>query len=178
MAPAAGDDRRSGARGAAGHGGRAARSGRRRPVRRPGGARGPAQGGRADPARASPRAPLPERGTLVRLQDAGAQEALLALGATAATDLPNGGYRLAVGRPGGRDTVALAGVGEEGLFHAAQTLRQLLAAGRGKVPGSWCGTGRPLRCAGSPRASTDSRGPGNNASPRWTSWAAPSRTGC
>ncbi|MFI1281459.1 beta-N-acetylglucosaminidase domain-containing protein [Streptomyces sp. NPDC020858] len=83
----------------------------------------------------APGAPLPKRGTLVRLQDAGAQEALLALGATAATDLPNGGYRLAVGRPGGRDTVALAGVGEEGLFHAAQTLRQLLSAGGGKVPG-------------------------------------------
>ncbi|MBZ9595916.1 beta-N-acetylglucosaminidase domain-containing protein [Streptomyces erythrochromogenes] len=83
----------------------------------------------------APGEPLPERGTLVRLQDAGAQEALLAMGATAATDLPAGGYRLAVGRPGGRDTVALAGVGGEGLFHAAQTLRQLLAAGRGKVPG-------------------------------------------
>ncbi|THA77236.1 beta-N-acetylglucosaminidase domain-containing protein [Streptomyces sp. A0592] len=82
-----------------------------------------------------PGEPLPGRGTVVRLQDAGAQEALLALGATAATDLPNGGYRLAVGRPAGRDTVALAGVGEEGLFHAAQTLRQLLAAGGGKVPG-------------------------------------------
>ncbi|MEV6675415.1 beta-N-acetylglucosaminidase domain-containing protein [Streptomyces erythrochromogenes] len=82
-----------------------------------------------------PGEPLPERGTVVRLQDAGAQEALLALGATAATDLPNGGYRLAVGRPGGRDTVALAGVGEEGLFHAAQTLRQLLASTSGKVPG-------------------------------------------
>ncbi|MFE7182466.1 beta-N-acetylglucosaminidase domain-containing protein [Streptomyces erythrochromogenes] len=82
-----------------------------------------------------PGEPLPARGTVVRLQDAGAQEALLALGATAATDLPNGGYRLAVGRPGGRDTVALAGVGEEGLFHAAQTLRQLLASTSGKVPG-------------------------------------------
>ncbi|MFG2338995.1 beta-N-acetylglucosaminidase domain-containing protein [Streptomyces yangpuensis] len=83
----------------------------------------------------APGEPLPERGTLVRLQDVGAQEALLAMGATAATDLPGGGYRLAVGRPGGRDTVALAGVGAEGLFHAAQTLRQLLAAGGGKVPG-------------------------------------------
>ncbi|MEV7583115.1 beta-N-acetylglucosaminidase domain-containing protein [Streptomyces erythrochromogenes] len=82
-----------------------------------------------------PGEPLPARGTVVRLQDAGAQEALLALGATAATDLPNGGYRLAVGKPGGRDTVALAGVGEEGLFHAAQTLRQLLASTSGKVPG-------------------------------------------
>ncbi|MFJ3860012.1 beta-N-acetylglucosaminidase domain-containing protein [Streptomyces sp. NPDC090085] len=84
----------------------------------------------------APGAPLPARGTVVRLQDNGAQEALLALGATAAGDLPDGGYRLAVGRPaGGRETVALAGVGDSGLFHAAQTLRQLLAAGRGKVPG-------------------------------------------
>ncbi|MGW7450691.1 beta-N-acetylglucosaminidase domain-containing protein [Streptomyces sp. NPDC054787] len=83
----------------------------------------------------APEAPLPARGTVVRLQDAGAQEALRALGAAPAGDLPDGGYRLAVGRPGGRDTVALSGVGEAGLFHAAQTLRQLLAAGGGKVPG-------------------------------------------
>lgn len=40
-----------------------------------------------------------------------------------------------MGKPGGRDTIALAGVGEDGLFHAAQTLRQLLAAGGGKAPG-------------------------------------------
>lgn len=83
----------------------------------------------------APGAPLPERGTVVRLQDAGAEEALRALGAAAAGDLPEGGYRLAVGRPGGRDTVALAGVGQGGLFHAAQTLRQLIASGGGKVPG-------------------------------------------
>ncbi|MFF4431976.1 beta-N-acetylglucosaminidase domain-containing protein [Streptomyces sp. NPDC001513] len=83
----------------------------------------------------APGTPVPERGTVIRLDDAAAEQALRALGATAATDLPAGGYRLAVGRPGGRDTVALAGVGEEGLFHAAQTLRQLLAAGGGKVPG-------------------------------------------
>ncbi len=50
-------------------------------------------------------APLPERGTVVRLQGPGAEEALRALGATAA------------------------------LFHGAQTLRQLLAAGGAKVPG-------------------------------------------
>ncbi|WP_405830145.1 beta-N-acetylglucosaminidase domain-containing protein [Streptomyces sp. NBC_00105] len=83
----------------------------------------------------APGAPVPERGTLIRLDDAGAEQALRALGAAAAKDLPAGGYRLAVGRPGGRDTVALAGVGDAGLFHAAQTLRQLLEAGRGKVPG-------------------------------------------
>ncbi|MEU3775101.1 beta-N-acetylglucosaminidase domain-containing protein [Streptomyces sp. NPDC032472] len=83
----------------------------------------------------APGAPLPEHGTVVRLQGPGAEEALRALGATAAGDLPHGGYRLAVGKAAGRDTVALAGTGEDGLFHGAQTLRQLLAAGAGKVPG-------------------------------------------
>ncbi|MEV7522488.1 beta-N-acetylglucosaminidase domain-containing protein [Streptomyces sp. NPDC091371] len=83
----------------------------------------------------APGAPLPARGTVVRLQGPDAHEALRALGAAEAGDLPDGGYRLAVGRSGGRDTVALAGVGEDGLFHAAQTLRQLLAAGGGKAPG-------------------------------------------
>ncbi|MGW5850436.1 beta-N-acetylglucosaminidase domain-containing protein [Streptomyces sp. NPDC055254] len=83
----------------------------------------------------APGEPLPRTGTVVRLQGPDAEEALRALGAAAATDLPDGGYRLAVGRPGGRDTVALAGVGGSGLFHAAQTLRQLLAGGGGKVPG-------------------------------------------
>ncbi|MEU5805641.1 beta-N-acetylglucosaminidase domain-containing protein [Streptomyces sp. NPDC047718] len=82
-----------------------------------------------------PGAPMPERGTVVRLDGPGAEEALRALGAAEAGDLPRGGYRLAVGKAGGRDTVALAGVGEDGLFHGAQTLRQLLAAGKGKVPG-------------------------------------------
>ncbi|MYV94065.1 beta-N-acetylglucosaminidase domain-containing protein, partial [Streptomyces sp. SID1034] len=51
------------------------------------------------------------------------------------------------GRVGGRDTVALDGVGEDGLFHAAQTLRQLVgedARGRRRIPGiavrDWPGT--------------------------------------
>lgn len=83
----------------------------------------------------APGAPLPERVTVVRLQGPDAQEALRALGAAEAGDLPDGGYRLAVGRPGGRPTVALAGVGEDGLFHAAQTLRAVLAGGGAKVPG-------------------------------------------
>ncbi|MET8752159.1 beta-N-acetylglucosaminidase domain-containing protein [Streptomyces sp. NPDC004667] len=83
----------------------------------------------------TPGAALPERALVVRLQGPDAEAALRSLGAAAAGDLPDGGYRLAVGRTGGRDTVALAGVGEDGLFHAAQTLRQLLAAGPGKVPG-------------------------------------------
>ncbi|MFJ7268052.1 beta-N-acetylglucosaminidase domain-containing protein [Streptomyces sp. NPDC099050] len=79
--------------------------------------------------------PLPAAGPVVRLQGLEAERALRALGAEAAGDLPAGGYRLAVGRVEGRDTVALAGAGEDGLFHAAQTLRQLLAQGGGKVPG-------------------------------------------
>uniref|UniRef100_A0AAU2JMG5 Beta-N-acetylglucosaminidase domain-containing protein n=1 Tax=Streptomyces sp. NBC_00049 TaxID=2903617 RepID=A0AAU2JMG5_9ACTN len=83
----------------------------------------------------APGASLPERGTVVRLQGTDAQEALRALGAAEPADLVDGGYRLAVGRPGGRDTIALAGVGDEGLFHAAQTLRQLLAGSGGKAPG-------------------------------------------
>ncbi|MGW0362588.1 beta-N-acetylglucosaminidase domain-containing protein [Streptomyces sp. NPDC002990] len=83
----------------------------------------------------APGAALPERGTVVRLQGPDALEALRALGAAEAGDLPDGGYRLAVGRPGGRDTVALAGVGQDGLFHAAQTSRQLLAGQAGKAPG-------------------------------------------
>ncbi|MCM2428374.1 beta-N-acetylglucosaminidase domain-containing protein [Streptomyces sp. RKAG337] len=55
--------------------------------------------------------------------DGPAAEAQLSrLKAEPQADLPAGGYRLATGR----DTVALAGVGTDGLFHAAQTLRQLL----------------------------------------------------
>lgn len=48
-----------------------------------------------------------------------------------------------MGRTDGRDTVALAGVGEDGLYHAVQTLRQLLGAdGRiaGAVVRDWPGT--------------------------------------
>ncbi|MFF4348618.1 beta-N-acetylglucosaminidase domain-containing protein [Streptomyces sp. NPDC001530] len=70
-------------------------------------------------------------------------KALTALGAAPRADLPAGGYRLAVGRLDGRDTVALAGVGEDGLFHAVQTFRQLIGAD-GKIAGvrvrDWPGT--------------------------------------
>ncbi|WP_445401050.1 beta-N-acetylglucosaminidase domain-containing protein [Streptomyces sp. LE64] len=55
---------------------------------------------------------------------------LRALGAPARGDLPTGGYRLAVGKHGGRATVALAGAGPDGLFHAVQTLRQLVEGSR------------------------------------------------
>lgn len=79
--------------------------------------------------------PMPERIPVVLLQGPDAERALRELGATGPEDLPPGGYRLAAGRAGGRDTVALAGSGEDGLFHAAQTLRQLIVPGSGKVPG-------------------------------------------
>ncbi|MFE1285279.1 beta-N-acetylglucosaminidase domain-containing protein [Streptomyces sp. NPDC058751] len=71
------------------------------------------------------------------------ERVLTALGAAPRTDLPSGGYRLAVGRVDGRDTVALAGVGEDGLFHAVQTLGRLLGDGRriaGVVVRDWPGT--------------------------------------
>ncbi|WP_418957083.1 beta-N-acetylglucosaminidase domain-containing protein [Streptomyces tritici] len=75
---------------------------------------------------------LPGRGPVFRLGGpggagtSGATEALRALRAPERADLPRGGYRLATGRHQGRDTVALDGVGPDGLFHAVQTLRQLV----------------------------------------------------
>ncbi|MFE6098630.1 beta-N-acetylglucosaminidase domain-containing protein [Streptomyces laurentii] len=72
---------------------------------------------------------LPGRGPVLRLGDdtrPDADAALRALGASERGELPAGGYRLAVGRFEGRDTVALAGAGADGLFHAVQTLRQLV----------------------------------------------------
>ncbi|MGA4861815.1 beta-N-acetylglucosaminidase domain-containing protein [Streptomyces lavendulocolor] len=83
------------------------------------------------------------RGPVVLLGGAGAQHALRALRAPERGDLPAGGYRIATGRYEGRDTVAVDGVGADGLFHAVQTLRQLIAADR-TVPGvlvrDWPGT--------------------------------------
>ncbi|WP_329117368.1 beta-N-acetylglucosaminidase domain-containing protein [Streptomyces sp. NBC_01465] len=85
---------------------------------------------------------LPGSGPVVRLGGSGAQDALRALRAPDSTDLPSGGYRIATGQVEGRDTVALDGIGEDGLFHAVQTLRQLIR--RGEVPGvvvrDWPGT--------------------------------------
>lgn len=72
------------------------------------------------------------RGLTVRAGSRSAAGALRVLQAAPRGDLPAGGYRLAVGRaaaaPGGaeRDTVALDGVDGEGLFHAVQTLRELV----------------------------------------------------
>lgn len=73
-------------------------------------------------------ADAPVGGLVVYADGHGADSALRALGAAPVGDLPSGGYRLAVGRALGHDTVALAGTGEDGLFHAVQTLRQLVTA--------------------------------------------------
>ncbi|MBT2393470.1 beta-N-acetylglucosaminidase domain-containing protein [Streptomyces sp. ISL-1] len=69
---------------------------------------------------------LPGRGPVLRIGGTGAQNALRALRAPERADLPSGGYRLAVGQVEGRDTVALDGLGGDGLFHGVQTLRQLI----------------------------------------------------
>ncbi|MCX4980934.1 beta-N-acetylglucosaminidase domain-containing protein [Streptomyces sp. NBC_00572] len=89
---------------------------------------------------------LPGRGPLFRVagpSGEAAEDALSALRVPDRIDLPRGGYRLATGRLQGRDTVVLDGVGEDGLFHAVQTLRQLLGTGR-EIPGvvvrDWPGT--------------------------------------
>lgn len=80
---------------------------------------------------------LPGRGPVLRIGGTGAQNALRALRAPERADLPSGGYRIAVGQIEGRGTIALDGVGEDGLFHGVQTLRQLItnrdaAAGTGR----------------------------------------------
>ncbi|MFE0625806.1 beta-N-acetylglucosaminidase domain-containing protein [Streptomyces sp. NPDC058864] len=72
--------------------------------------------------------PARPRGLVVYAGGPQADSALRALGAAPTGDLPSGGYRLAVGRTGGREVVALDGTGGDGLFHAAQTLRQLATA--------------------------------------------------
>ncbi|MFF3324502.1 beta-N-acetylglucosaminidase domain-containing protein [Streptomyces sp. NPDC002889] len=69
---------------------------------------------------------LPGRGPVLRIGGGSAAEALRALRVPERADLPAGGYRLAVGKVAGRDTVAIDGVGEDGLFHGVQTLRQLI----------------------------------------------------
>ncbi|MFC9797894.1 beta-N-acetylglucosaminidase domain-containing protein [Streptomyces bacillaris] len=85
---------------------------------------------------------LPGRGPLIQIGGPGAGEALRALRAPDRADLPTGGYRLASGEVGGRATVALDGLGEDGLFHAVQTLRQLVSDGAvaGVVVRDWPGT--------------------------------------
>ncbi|WP_019548274.1 beta-N-acetylglucosaminidase domain-containing protein [Streptomyces sulphureus] len=72
---------------------------------------------------------LPTSGTVVRLGADSARKALASLRAPDTRALPSGGYRLAVGEVGERPTVALDGAGADGLFHGAQTLRQLLTSG-------------------------------------------------
>ncbi|MFI1968199.1 hyaluronidase [Streptomyces cinnamoneus] len=95
---------------------------------------------------AQPGGTPPPSGLIVQAGGLGAEDALRALGAGPLDDLPTGGYRLATGQVDGRPTVALAGVGEDGLFHAAQTLRQLAVdhdggkAFAGAVIRDWPGT--------------------------------------
>jgi hyaluronoglucosaminidase len=105
------------------------------------------QAGVAEVARVLPAASLPATGPVVLAGGAGAQKALSALHAPGSADLPSGGYRLAIGTVAERDTVALDGVGPDGLFHAAQTFRQLILkdpAGGASMPGvvvrDWPGT--------------------------------------
>ncbi|WP_129263005.1 beta-N-acetylglucosaminidase domain-containing protein [Streptomyces sp. M3] len=85
---------------------------------------------------------LPGEGPVIRLGGTGAGRALRALGAADRGDLPSGGYRLAAGSADGRPTVALDGVGEDGLFHGVQTLRGLVRGGTvaGAVVRDWPGT--------------------------------------
>ncbi|WP_327118557.1 beta-N-acetylglucosaminidase domain-containing protein [Streptomyces sp. NBC_01341] len=85
---------------------------------------------------------LPGRGPVIRLGGTDAGVALRDLRAPGRADLPSGGYRLASGRTGGRPTVAMDGVGEDGLFHAVQTLRRLVTDGTvaGAVVRDWPGT--------------------------------------
>ncbi|MEU6119507.1 beta-N-acetylglucosaminidase domain-containing protein [Streptomyces sp. NPDC047117] len=79
---------------------------------------------------ARPGAPVPGAGPLIRVGGQHAADALRALHAPArGTDLPSGGYRLAVGEVAGRATVAMEGAGPDGVFHAVQTLRQLVTDG-------------------------------------------------
>ncbi|WP_175411987.1 beta-N-acetylglucosaminidase domain-containing protein [Streptomyces sp. TRM64462] len=88
-------------------------------------------------------APGEGRGPVVLMGGTGAQNALRALRAPERGDLPSGGYRIATGRHDGRDTVAVDGVGDDGLFHAVQTLRQLIQDDRtlpGVIVRDWPGT--------------------------------------
>ncbi|MFB6814099.1 beta-N-acetylglucosaminidase domain-containing protein [Streptomyces sp. NPDC056347] len=85
---------------------------------------------------------LPGRGPVIRLGGNGARDALRALRAPERGELPAGGYLVSVGRVAGRDTVAVDGTGEDGLFHGVQTLRQLVRDGgvAGVAVRDWPGT--------------------------------------
>ncbi|GHF44254.1 hypothetical protein GCM10010359_53380 [Streptomyces morookaense] len=74
---------------------------------------------------AQPGGTPPPDGLIVYAGGKAAEDALRTLGAPPVADLPSGGYRLATGQIDGRPVAALSGVGPDGLFHAAQTLRQL-----------------------------------------------------
>ncbi|MCS0638580.1 beta-N-acetylglucosaminidase domain-containing protein [Streptomyces sp. LP05-1] len=75
------------------------------------------------------RAAAPGEGTgpVILAGGTAARDALRGLRAAEPGDLPAGGYRIATGRYANRPVVALDGVGADGLFHAVQTLRRLIA---------------------------------------------------
>ncbi|MFF8955958.1 beta-N-acetylglucosaminidase domain-containing protein [Streptomyces sp. NPDC014894] len=75
---------------------------------------------------------LPGRGPVFHIGGPGAQDALRALRAPQRADLSSGGYRIGAGEIGDRGAVAIDGVGESGLFHGVQTLRQLITGAPGK----------------------------------------------
>ncbi|TVL92060.1 beta-N-acetylglucosaminidase domain-containing protein [Streptomyces sp. SAJ15] len=92
-----------------------------------------------DPATAGGRPGMvaPPRGLVVRVQGRDAEAALRALRAPARGDLPAGGYQLATGTVAGVPTIALSGADPDGLFHAVQTLRQLLVRDGSTATGSY-----------------------------------------
>ncbi|MBO1334027.1 beta-N-acetylglucosaminidase domain-containing protein [Streptomyces sp. VRA16 Mangrove soil] len=99
--------------------------------------------GSATPERAAAASATPSYRADSADSGAASLDALLrSLGAAARRDLPSGGYRLAVGQSAGRPTVALEGIGDDGLFHAVQTLRQVVEGRRiaGVVVRDWPGT--------------------------------------
>ncbi|WP_256103295.1 beta-N-acetylglucosaminidase domain-containing protein [Streptomyces sp. ODS05-4] len=110
-----------------------------------------------------PAGPAPGgRGPVVLLGGAAAWSALRDLGVPERGDLPAGGYRLATGTVAGRATVAVDGASPDGLFHAVQTLRQLVAGGgagskAGAASGSASGSGSESASGSGSRAGTGSR---------------------
>ncbi|MFI8852003.1 beta-N-acetylglucosaminidase domain-containing protein [Streptomyces sp. NPDC053499] len=79
-----------------------------------------------------PAGTVPPGTLVVRAGSEAAGPALRELRAPARDDLPAGGYRLATGQVAGHATVALEGTDGDGLFNAAQTLRQLATERNGR----------------------------------------------
>jgi hyaluronoglucosaminidase len=86
------------------------------------------------PRRADRRTGLRAARPAVLIGGAGARDALRALHAPRSAGMPSGGYRVASGTVADRAVVALDGTGDDGLFHAAVTFRQLIVRGAGGAP--------------------------------------------